>query len=197
MVTQLGTSKTHWNYFLALERDMEVVTRFVEFNERNFSVYSIELAHLLFAAASEVDVVAKLLCKRVAPNDPCRNIDEYRGTLLRAVPGLPRESVFVPRYGLVLEPWLAWEDDKNPLWWRAYNDVKHQRDVHFQDATLQNALHALGALLLLTINYYAATLPPPDYPTLLPRDVTSQLLPESSLLRLDASHYHGAFILRR
>lgn len=197
MVTQLHPSKIHWNYFLALERDMEAVARFVEFSERNFAVYSIELAHLLFAAASEVDAVAKLLCKHVAPDSPCRNIDEYRGTLLRAFPGLPRDSVFIPRYGLVFEPWSAWEEDKNPPWWRAYNDVKHQRDAHFQDATLQNALHALGALLLLTINYYAAVLPPPEYPTLLLRDATSQLLPESSFLRLDASHYQGAFILRR
>jgi hypothetical protein len=48
--------KLHWNYFLALERDLEVVSRYVEFSRPNFQVFSIELAHLLFAAASEVDV---------------------------------------------------------------------------------------------------------------------------------------------
>ena len=44
-------AKLHWNYFLALERDMEVVARYVGFAVPNFQVYSIELAHLLFAAA--------------------------------------------------------------------------------------------------------------------------------------------------
>ena len=58
------TGKLHWNYFIALERDLEVVSRYVEFCPQNFDVYSIEFAHLLFAAASEVDVVAKLLCQR-------------------------------------------------------------------------------------------------------------------------------------
>ena len=196
MVTQVSASKIHWNYFLALERDMEAVSRFIEFHERNFAVYSIELAHLLFAAASEVDAVAKLLCKHLSPKSPRKNIDHYRKTLLRALPELPNEIVFVPRYGLVLKPWLTWEQDTNPLWWRAYNDVKHERDAHFQDATLESALNALGALHLLTINYYAVAAPPPTYPTLLLRDTTSQLLPESSLFRLDARHYLGAFTLR-
>jgi hypothetical protein len=60
-------SKLHWNSFLALERDMEVVSRYIEFANANLGVFSIELAHLLFAAASEVDVVAKLLCAEIAP----------------------------------------------------------------------------------------------------------------------------------
>ena len=59
--------KLHWNYFIALERDLEVASRYVEFCPQNFNVYSIEFAHLLFAAASEVDVVAKLLCQRLKP----------------------------------------------------------------------------------------------------------------------------------
>lgn len=66
MTIYVDPSKMHWNYYLALEHDMEVVSRYVEFCEPNFSVYSIELAHLLFAVASEVDVVAKLLCSELA-----------------------------------------------------------------------------------------------------------------------------------
>jgi hypothetical protein len=62
-----GLPKLHWNYFLALERDLEVVSRYVEFTDDNNETYSIELAHLLFAAASEADVIAKLLCKQLDP----------------------------------------------------------------------------------------------------------------------------------
>jgi len=63
MTIAVTQSKIHWNYFLALERDLEIVARYVEFTKPNFKTFSIELAHLLFAAASEVDVVAKLLCE--------------------------------------------------------------------------------------------------------------------------------------
>jgi len=77
---QATTGKLHWNYFLALERDLEVVSRYVEFCQQNFDVYSIEFAHLLFAAASEVDVIAKLLCQRLSSQAPRANIDgEFRG----------------------------------------------------------------------------------------------------------------------
>jgi hypothetical protein len=47
---QATESKLHWNYFIALERDLETTTRYVEFTPANFSTYSIEFAHLLFAA---------------------------------------------------------------------------------------------------------------------------------------------------
>jgi hypothetical protein len=52
-------AKLHWNYFIALEEDMQALSRYIEFCDDNLDVYSIELAHLLFAAASEVDVLAK------------------------------------------------------------------------------------------------------------------------------------------
>ena len=64
---------------------MELMTRYIEFSEPNFSVYSIELAHLLFAAASEVDVVAKLLCQMLEPGAPRGNINDYKAVLLQFI----------------------------------------------------------------------------------------------------------------
>lgn len=46
--------------------------------------------------------------------------------------------------GLSFKPWLNWASDKNPTWWQSYNKVKHNRDAHFDEATLKNALNALG-----------------------------------------------------
>ncbi len=53
----------HWNYFLALEQDLLKISRFIEFNEKNYETFSLELAHLLFAAAAETEVILKSLCK--------------------------------------------------------------------------------------------------------------------------------------
>ena len=94
---QATAGKLHWNYFLALERDLELASRYVEFSEQNFEVYSIEFAHLLFAAASEVDVVAKLLCESLAPNEPRGNIDNYRVALTSRLPALPMTQISVSR----------------------------------------------------------------------------------------------------
>lgn len=38
MTIAVGPSKVHWNYFLALERDTEQLSRYVEFCEANFNV---------------------------------------------------------------------------------------------------------------------------------------------------------------
>ena len=58
----------HWSYFLALEEDIQRLSRFVEFNSNNFATFSLEMSHILLASSSEVDVVLKMLCKAFAPN---------------------------------------------------------------------------------------------------------------------------------
>ena len=197
MAIQATAGKLHWNYFLALDRDLEVVSRYVEFTKANYRVYSIELAHLLFAAASEVDVIAKLLCKQFAPQKKCENIKHYKAILsaANALPTLHSMKVYVPRYGLTLTPWDNWKGAQNPDWWRSYNNVKHQRDLHFQQATLHNALNAMGALLLLTFEHYKYSLSQNPPAPLSPKDTTQQLQPDPVLLRLPEDHYYGHLIV--
>jgi hypothetical protein len=182
--------KIHWNYFLALERDLEAVSRYIEFCEQNFSVFSIELAHLLFAASSEVDVVAKLLCQLVAPNSRRGNIDHYKAVLLPAFPDLPTIEVFVPRYGLSFRPWSNWAEEQNPNWWRSYNNVKHERDTYFHEATLENALSAVGALLIVTAHYYSLTLASSADTVFPAPPIMHRLEPMPSLLKLPSNYYH-------
>lgn len=187
--------KIHWNYFLALERDMEAVARYVEFDESNFSTYSIELGMLLFAAASEVDVIAKLLCEYIDPAAQRNNIRDYKAVLRPAMPHLPDAKIFVPRYGLTLNPWLNWRGPQNPQWWLAYNKVKHERNIHFNQATLKNALNALGALLIFTFEYYARRLSNDPLHPLLPMDAMNELRPASALLRLHEDFYYGQALI--
>jgi hypothetical protein len=187
-------TKLHWNYFLALERDMDVLSRYIEFCDANLSVYSLELAHLLFAAASEVDVVSKLICEQVSPSSARENMNHYRATLVQAFPGLPATEVFVPRYGLSFRPWSNWAEDHNPQWWRSYNNVKHQRNTCFHEATLKNSLNALGALLVLVVHYYSQNLAAPGE-VLRTKETTRLLLPESSLFRLEESNYYSNLIV--
>ena len=191
MGIKTSTTKLHWNYFIALEQDMEAVTRFIEFDEKNFGVYSIELAHLLFAAASEVDVVAKLVCGYLDPTVKVEKINQYKAVLMPGIPTLPTTKVYVPRYGLTLEPWSNWGGKTNPDWWTSYNKVKHERSAHFNQATLKNALNALAGLMVLTHEYYARQLSQVPMQTLYVKDVTGELQPESTLLRFGEDWYNS------
>jgi hypothetical protein len=140
-----------WNYFIALEQDLETLSRYIEFAEKNFATYSIELAHLLFAAASEVDVIARDFYARFAPNAARANINDFFSVFATQLPQLRDAMVFVPRHGLRLKPWISWERDTPPEWWTGYNKVKHQRKAEFQLATLKNALNAMAALQSLLV----------------------------------------------
>ena len=195
MLNPTTPGKIHWNYFLALERDLEVISRFVELAADNQHVYSIELTRLLFAASSEVDAVAKLLCAQLGPDQRCDNMDDYRLILRSAVPELEDAWVFVPRYGMSFKPWENWSDNRNPDWWRAYNKVKHERDSNYHQATLRNALNSLGALLLLCFHYYSRTLGQPECALLRPKETTRRLQPDSTLLRLsDDSYFENVYV---
>jgi len=192
--TPRSGNRVHWNYFLALERDLELSSRYVEFSPANMAAYSIEFAHVLLAASSEVDVLAKLLCERLAPTAPRGNIDQYRAVLAGELPGLVTEAVFAPRYSLEIVPWDTWANSVNPPWWRSYNNVKHERDSCFSEATLENALTSMAALLTLVVQYYSLTLAPPGEQRLDIKLTTASLQPQSSLLRLANESYVHAIM---
>jgi hypothetical protein len=154
MVIKQSESTLHWNYFLALEADLERLARFVEFTKDNFETYSIEIARLLQTACSEVDVLAHQLCDHFDSAAHADNIREYRPILRREISILENAQVEVPRYGLTLVPWSNWQQDKTPTWWDAHNDVKHRRDEHFRLANVGHLLNAAAGLLLLTVCFY-------------------------------------------
>ena len=145
----------HWNYMLALENDINNVAKYIEFNEDNYNCYSIELAHLLLSTASEVDVVAKALIVKIDRSCSVEsNINFYRKVIKPAIPNLSKLKILIPRYSLGFEPWSSWDNDVNPLWWKAYNDVKHERNNSFHQATLENTLNTFSGLLSLLLYYY-------------------------------------------
>lgn len=98
----------HWNYLLAIERDVDRLSRFVEFAERNFSCFSIEIARIILAAGAEIDVVCKLLCKKINATSSADNILGYRDEIKAAFPDIPNITVALPRFGLELTPWDEW-----------------------------------------------------------------------------------------
>ena len=55
----------HWSYYMSLEDDLIETSRYVEICEDNFDTYSTRFTRLMLSAASEVDVVAKILCGQI------------------------------------------------------------------------------------------------------------------------------------
>jgi hypothetical protein len=146
----LATENLHyWQYFAAIERDLAATSQFVEFCSENMAVHSIEFAKILLTAGSEIDVLAKVLCREhdlaISPD----NINGYRKAIVPKFPEFAFLEICMPRFGLSLRPWRTWHDGKNPTWWQDYNTVKHRRHENFQLASLGSAMNAVAGLFTL------------------------------------------------
>ena len=148
----------HWDYLATIGEDLEETARYVEPVEENFKSFSVEFVRLCLAIGSEVDVVAKLVCEKVNPGCTVKNIDDYRGVICAAYPGLPEVKVAITRSNNAIQPWLDWKSGKNPTWWKSYNGVKHERNRFFAEANLGNAILSFGGLLILTGYLYGEAL---------------------------------------
>ncbi|MQA29177.1 MAG: hypothetical protein GEU82_04960 [Luteitalea sp.] len=180
MGIQASKIDAHWNFFLAIERDLEVLSRYVEFDERNFECFSIEIARLLVAASGEIDVVAKQVCRAIDPGSAADRIKAYRTELTANFPHISAFPVLIPRFGLTLHPWETWKRANGvPFWWTAHNKIKHHRNTEYDQANLKNALNAVAALFVMVLHLYAE------------KARAGQLTPSPVLLRPDEDYVSG------
>ncbi|HJS66360.1 MAG TPA: hypothetical protein VJ760_03410 [Nitrospiraceae bacterium] len=162
----------YWQHFLALESDFAATSRYVQFSNRNFATFSIEYAKLLLAIGSEVDVLCKIMCEKIESTAKRGNIDDYRACIA-AHTKIATEEVLIRRHNLTFKPWDAWLHSKNPAWWQSYNNVKHQRDMYFEEANFENCANAISGLFVAVLYCHKAeksseALEP--YPVLLGRE---------------------------
>ena len=183
-------TKLHWNYYLAIERDFENISRYIEFSEKNNNTFSIELARIIMSASQEVDVIMKGICGLLG-NKKADNINQYGSVIREKLKELIEEEVFISRFGMRSIPWLNWnKEDENPLWWRANNKIKHQRTSHFNHANLKNAFNALGALLIVNIYYYKLEQEKEMGKSVSMKDVTNNLDARDNFMKLRDEYYN-------
>ena len=137
-----------WNYYLALEDDFSVTSRYIEPRGQE-NVYSLEFAKLLILSCTEVETVFKNLCMETE-NKECGNIGEYKDVILRHFPKITTAKVDISRWGKEITPFNGWDEGKLE-WWDTYTKIKHHRGSNFQNATYKNAIYALAALHILII----------------------------------------------
>ncbi len=145
----LERNSLHWHQYIALEEDLIRITRFIEVHDDNMATYSIELARLLLATCSQVEIVGKSVASVVGKE--AKNIRDIMLVLTESDPSLVNARVTIPRYSQESEPWRSWENQKAPAWWDAYNSTKHDEENALKQASLRNCIDAIAALLLLTL----------------------------------------------
>lgn len=180
MVITSNKIEAHWNYLLAIEDDLERLSKFIEFDEQNFDCFSLEISRILLACGAEVDVVCKQICKNLNPSSSAWKIYHYQNEILPSYPAILDFQVLIPRYGLTLTPWSNWHSSENPPdWWTAYNKIKHRRDTEYHQANLKNALNAVGGLFVMVLYLYKD------------KAISGNLAPPPKLLNVGPRQYGG------
>ena len=183
MGIQAQRVEPHWSYLLSIEKDLENLARFVEFDERNFRTFGTEIARLLLACGAETDVVCKQVCAKLNPQTAASSISAYRTELVGAYPAIPTFEVTMPRFGLSLHPWDEWNtSDGVPHWWTAYNKTKHHRHSEYERANLKNALNAVAGLFVMVLYLYRE------------KAMLGELIPRPLLLRVSEEHFGGTTV---
>ena len=175
----------HWNYFVALERDFETLARYIEPSDANADSYSLELARILMTATQEVDVLMKLFCKVLDPASDPGHLTAYESVIADKLPEFKQQTVRITRFGIESKPFVSWTNGLAPFWWTANNKIKHERNVHFEKATLKNTYNSLSALFLTNAYLVKHTLPPNPELTNDWWRVTTRFNPTPCLFHLD------------
>ncbi len=148
----------YWTYFLALEQDFFATDRYVCINSNNAATFSIEYAQLLLRIGSEIDTLFKVYFELHGISIKRPNIDSYKELILAKMPNFVKGTVRVDETDLEFVPWASWDTGDNPIWWKAYNEVKHERYKNFEKANLRNTLEALSGLFILSGHLYSQKL---------------------------------------
>jgi hypothetical protein len=139
-----------FNYFLALEAELEDSFNYIEPDSCNFGCYGAKYASLLNAVCIEFEATAKALINTVKSDASVGNIGEIKEQILSLFPNIEKNEVEISRIGQVIKPFEGWSN-RQLDWWSSYTDLKHNRILNFHEANLGNILNAMSALLVLIV----------------------------------------------
>lgn len=155
-----------------LEKELSELSYYISFDKKQLNVYSIKISDLLLRTVSEIENIAKELCKKenIKFYDKKRhirkfvNFNEYvdkleeKYLLSKKFVEFKLDNANQNIYDFKLTPFFKDKEIKGKSskvfsWYFAYNKIKHDRVKYFKQANLNNLIHALAALFLLNVYY--------------------------------------------
>lgn len=162
----------YWNYAELLNEQLGTTANYVEPDKKNYGTYSVTYTNILLSACSEIEIVAKMICQMIDPDTdylsaevPNKsgtkmvknmiNMEKLSAALLKRFPHLYEAKAQIINKHETIYPFEYWKDGNCELpWWKSYNMVKHYRHQFFDNATLENTLHSVAALIILNSYLY-------------------------------------------
>jgi hypothetical protein len=132
---------------------LDELLNFIEPSAETLSTYSHKTRELLLLSCMEVESYWRGYLKKAGAVTRMTSTKHYVKLMPRLF--LDEYEVSLPRYSAIppMCPFLNWAEKPSPTktlpWYDAYNQTKHDRTAHFDQATLSNCLQAVAAALIL------------------------------------------------
>lgn len=140
----------YWRMFLVLEKELVEALDYVELNTNNYATTSIMFSKLLLSIGAEIDNVFRE-CSGLTGRS---NIGDYYKFIIKRYPQIVNQHVKVKDTAIVLKPYDGWNESKpaqSLLFWEKYNELKHDRVLNAQNASLETVLNALAGLFVMEL----------------------------------------------
>lgn len=136
--------------------DIVDVFKVVAPHHDQYSVYGHAIRNIIILACTELDARMQSI---LANNgvEPIRKYFEMKDYYKLKEPlKLDEYELSFYRYGDLgtFSPFSTWENDEQLYWYQAYNHIKHNREKHFAEAKLFNAINAIMAYAIILIAQY-------------------------------------------
>lgn len=164
----------YWPVYKNLEKEFLKLADYIHFTDEQLSVYSMHVADLIVRCAIEIEAISKELYAELGGDMELTNTDGKKRDLyfdtdclelLEQKWKLGEKQLIVSAANFyfsnesnkVINPLYKANKrgDKGSKWKTAYQAVKHDRRNSMKKATIQNLLHAIGALYILNLYYKA------------------------------------------
>jgi len=139
-----------------IQNSLEDLSTYIELNKDNFFAYGHKIRELLIISCTEVEY----LMKKLLIDNNYQFLGNNSGTReyfnCRDILKLNEYTIETRKYTdlKVFSPFANWTNENNQTssslpWYKAYNNVKHDRGGNFTQANLENLMDAVAAIHIL------------------------------------------------
>lgn len=167
----LGSGEPYEQYQI-IEQDFIDFIKYVPLTKDHFKVYSPILRDILIRVCVQIEIFFKEWAKEeCTERNDCSLMEKYNKKGKNNIPKKERNwtikdyfyfkeclhesnAIHVMPLDEDIKPFSSWTKESPPVWWKAYNGIKHNGHLEKNESSLENALFALSGLFLMQCENY-------------------------------------------
>lgn len=137
-----------WRMFLVLEKELVEAFYYVDLDTKNYATTSVMFSKLILSIGSEVDNAFRECSGLTDRSD----IKQYYNYIIGKFPDIVNQQVKVRDTNIILKPYDGWNGSlpsQSLVFWHKYNELKHDRVLNAEFASLETVLNALAGLFVI------------------------------------------------